>query len=88
MQDKLVQHVLSRKVRPAHPGDIIRDILDERDISIGDLYLYNLELDEILEGERPITHYWAIEMEDKLGISSQLLINLQRKVDIWNSARE
>jgi plasmid maintenance system antidote protein VapI len=81
----LVKSIVSRKVRPVHPGEIIRDILDDRDISIGDIYLYNLELDEILEGDRPITYFWAKEMEKELGISTQLLLNLQRKVDIWDS---
>jgi len=81
----LVKSVMSRKIRPVPPGEIIRDILDERDISIGDIYLYNLELDEILKGERSITYFWAKQIEKELGISTQLLLNLQRKVDIWDS---
>lgn len=80
--------MLSRKVCPVHPGEVVSDLLDEKDISIGDLFLYNLELDEILEGERPMTSFWANKLETKLGISSQLLMNLQRKVDIWDSARD
>jgi plasmid maintenance system antidote protein VapI len=76
----LVKSVMFRKVRPIHPGEIIRDILEERDISINSLYL-----NEILEGKRSITFLWAKEIEKELGISTQLLLNLQRKVDIWDS---
>jgi len=80
-----VSSILSHKIRPIHPGEIIRDLLEEKDSSIGDLYLYNIELDEILEGDRPMTHYWAKNLESRLGINSELLIRLQRKVDIWDS---
>jgi len=76
----LVKSVMFRKVRPIHPGEIIRDILEERNISINNLYL-----NEILEGKRSITFLWAKEIEKELGISTQLLLNLQRKVDIWDS---
>jgi len=91
-----VSSILSRKIRPIHPGEIIRDLLEERDSCVGDLYLYNLELDEILEGDRPMTHYWAKNLESrlgsildiKLGVSSELLMRLQRKVDIWDSKED
>lgn len=79
---------MQRKERPQHPGSIILDIFEERDMCIGDFYLYNLELDEILESERPMTYYWAKELEGHLGISAELLMNLQRKVDIWDSLHE
>jgi len=88
MSVNFVFNVMQRKIRPLHPGSIVIDILEDRGINIRDLYLYNLELDEILKGERPITYYWVKEIENKLGIPVQLLINLQRKVDIWDSLSE
>lgn len=86
--NNLVKSTLNRKIRPLTPGDIIQDILEDKGISIGGLYLYNLELDKILEGERPMTYFWAKELESHLDISAELLMNLQRKVDIWDSQYE
>lgn len=77
-----------QKIRPLHPGDIIQDILDERGISVDEFSKDNLQHREILLGERPMTYLFAIEIDLRLGVSSQLLINLQRKVDIWDSKDE
>lgn len=88
MTDKLVQHVLSRKVRPAHPGEIVSDILDDYSITKNELCEGNTQWLEMLDGERPITNSFIVEVHRIFGISSQLLMNLQRKVDIWGSARE
>jgi len=43
-----------------------------------------------------MTHYWAKNLESrlgsilgiKLGVSSELLMRLQRKVDIWDSKED
>ena len=81
MTYKLVQHVLSRKIRPAHPGEIILDILESRQDIIFDISKY----EEMLSGKRPVTYEFAKEVEDKLDLKADLLMNLQRKVDIWDS---
>lgn len=84
MTDKLVQHVLSRKVRPVHPGEIILDILEYRKDIVFDISKY----EEMLKGKRPITYEFAKEVENKLDLRADLLMVLQRKVDIWDSASE
>jgi plasmid maintenance system antidote protein VapI len=84
MTDKLVQHVLSRKVRPVHPGEIILDILESREDIEFDINKY----EEMLKGDRPITYEFAKEVEDRLGLKADLLMILQRKVDIWDSNNE
>lgn len=88
MADKLVQHVLSRKVRPAHPGEIIQDILEDRGITVDDYYRSCPILKEIIEGKRSMTYAFARELEDQFAVKTELLMNLQRKVDIWDSAKE
>ena len=72
-------------MRPLTPGDIIQDILDERDISINEFCDNDENLKEIVLGTRPMTHLVSEIINEELGISSQLLMNLQRKVDIWDS---
>lgn len=83
-----VTNIMQRKVKPLHPGSIVIDILEDRGISVGEVFFYNFELEEILKGLRPMTYYWAVDIENRLGISAKLLLNLQRKVDIWDSLSE
>jgi len=77
--------VMQRKVKPLHPGSIVVDILEDRGISVDDFSRNNLKLREVLLGTRPITYLLAVEVDLRLGISNQLLLNVQRKVDIWDS---
>lgn len=83
-----VNSVTKRKVKPLHPGSIVIDILEDRGISIEEFSRENSKLKEILEGKRPMSYRFAFEIELRLGISAQLLLNLQRKVDIWDSLLE
>lgn len=80
-----VSNITQRKVKPLHPGSIVIDILEDRGISIEEFSRGNIQYKEILEGKRPITYAFAFEINLILGISIQLLLNLQRKVDIWDS---
>jgi plasmid maintenance system antidote protein VapI len=84
----LVQSVISRKIRPVHPGTIIVDELENRGINIKDYCGENPQLLEILEGSRPIDSLFASNIENQLGISISRLLVAQRKVDIWNSNYE
>lgn len=83
-----VNSVMKRKVKPLHPGSIVIDILEDRGISVNEFVKSNSKLREILEGKRPISYRFAFEIDLRLGISAQLLLNLQRKVDIWDSLSE
>lgn len=80
--------IISRKVRPVHPGIIIADELENRGINIKDYCGDNSQLVEILEGRRPIDFLFASNIENQLGISVNLLMVAQRKVDIWDSNNE
>lgn len=82
--NNLVTSLLNRKIRPAHPGEIISDILDDYFIAREEFCQGNYQWIEILDGERPVTPLFIAEVN----ISTQLLINLQRKVDIWDSKHE
>lgn len=80
---------VNRKVRPIHPGEIISDILQDLKISqtkfaeiIG---VSHRSVNEIIQGKRPITVDTAIRIGKALGNGSQLWLNLQQKVDIWDA---
>ena len=77
-----------RKVRPVHPGEVVSDILDDYFIDREELCQGNYQWLEILEGERPVTNSFITEVNRVFGVSTQLLMNLQRKVDIWDSSKE
>ncbi len=81
----LVQSIISRTVRPVHPGEIVSNILDDYFITREELCEENPQWLEILEGEKPVTNSFISEVNRVFNISIQLLMNLQRKVDIWDS---
>ena len=80
----LVQSVISRKIRPIHPGEVATDIL----INIRGYSGFNYKLRETLEGKRPLTYTIAKDLQYRLTVSAELLMSLQRKVDIWDSNYE
>ena len=84
----LVQSVISRKIRPIHPGEVATDILDDSGINIRGYSSLNYKLRETLEGKRPMTYTMAKDLQYTLKVSAELLMSLQRKVDIWDSNYE
>jgi len=85
-----LQNVLNnRLVRPAHPGEVIADILEDigtTQTSFAEtLGVSRRTVNEIIQGRRPITVDMAIRVGQALGNGPQLWLNLQQKVDIWDA---
>lgn len=85
----LEEIIAERTVRPAHPGEVLADILDELEISqtkfaelIG---VSRRTINQIVQGRRPVTVDMAIRIGKALGNGPQLWLNLQQKVDIWDA---
>ncbi|MEA5599626.1 HigA family addiction module antitoxin [Nostoc sp. UHCC 0252] len=78
-----------RLVRPIHPGEVIADILDDLDINTANfaenLGVSNQTIQEIINGQRSITVDIAIRLGKALGNGPRLWLNLQQKVDLWDS---
>ena len=71
---------------PTHPGDILKDELEARKISqrsfakqVGMSYSV---LNELLNGKRPLTPSTALLFEAALGISADMLMNLQTRYNM------
>ena len=71
---------------PTHPGEILKEELESRSISqksfaegIGIPYS---TLNEILNAKRPVSSDFALMMEAALGISPELLINMQSRYNM------
>jgi len=69
-----------------HPGDILKEELEARGISQKKfselLAVPYTQLNEILNGKRPITSDFALMVEAALGINPELLINMQMRYNL------
>lgn len=69
-----------------HPGDVIKEELETRGISQKKfsevLSIPYTQLNEILNGKRPVTTDFALMMEAALGINPELLINMQMRYNM------
>ena len=69
-----------------HPGDVLKEELEARGISQKKFSeLINVpytQLNEILNGKRPVTTDFALMMEAALGINPELLINMQSRYNM------
>ena len=86
--NNVVNFTVSRKVRPIHPGEMVTDIFLDRGMTPEKYSKGNFILQEILEGKRPMCLSFAEELGKQFDISTQLLIDMQRKVNIWDSNYE
>ena len=69
-----------------HPGDVLKEELQARGISQKKfsevLSIPYTQLNEILNGKRPVTTDFALMMEAALGINPELLINMQTRYNM------
>jgi addiction module HigA family antidote len=69
-----------------HPGDVLKEELEARGISQKKfsevLSIPYTQLNEILNGKRPVTTNFALMMEVALGINPELLINMQMRYNM------
>ena len=69
-----------------HPGDVLKEELEARGISQKRfseiLAIPYTQLNEILNGKRPITTDFALMIEAALGINPELLINMQMRYNM------
>lgn len=74
---------------PTHPGEVLKEELEVRNISQKTFSVctgisYTM-LNEILNGKRPVTSDIALIMEAALGISAELLVEMQSRYNIIQS---
>ena len=69
-----------------HPGDVLKEELEARGISqkmfSEVLSVPYTQLNEILNGKRPVTTDFALMMEVALGINPEMLINMQSRYNM------
>jgi addiction module HigA family antidote len=81
-----------RKLRPIHPGELLRDELDEIGVSLNELgralRVPMNRISEIVNGKRAISVDTAMRLARYFGTSPQLWLNLQVAYDLEVAGRE
>ena len=77
---------------PTHPGDVLKEELESRGISQKKMAeLLNVpytQLNEILNGKRPVSTDFALMIEAALGINPDMLINMQNRYNMARSRQK
>ena len=72
--------------KTTHPGDVLKEELKARGISQKKfsevLSVPYTQLNEILNGKRPVTSDFALIVEAALGINPEMLINMQTRYNM------
>jgi addiction module HigA family antidote len=96
MSEKSIQ----RKVRPTHPGAILRNMLEELAAEGGDQFtsltqkelakrlgLSRRTVNELINERRDMTADTAIRLSRVFQTTPDIWMNLQKAVDLWDAAR-
>ena len=83
---------VEKEIRPVHPGEVIADLLEDLEINSID-FAQKLDVspdtvEAIIQGRLSVTTDMAIRLGKALGNGPQLWLNLQQKVDIWDTMQE
>jgi addiction module HigA family antidote len=78
--------IVTMNRKTTHPGDVLKEELEARGISQKKfsevLSVPYTQLNEILNGKRPVTTDFALMVEAALGINPELLINMQTRYNM------
>ncbi len=82
-----------RKVRPIHPGEMLReDFLPDYGLTVSALAealgVSRQTVNELLRERRTVSPEMALRLSRLFGNSPEFWINAQRAVDLWDAAEE
>jgi len=80
---------MGNKMRPIHPGEQLRDELDERGMSGSELaralHVTASRINDILAGKRGVTADTALRLARYFGTSAEFWMNLQAAYELRNA---
>jgi addiction module HigA family antidote len=84
--------LLEKQIRPVHPVEVITDLLKDLEMTTID-FAQKLDVSPdtvkaIIQARLPVTTDMAIRLGKALGNGPQLWLNLQQKVDIWDTMQK
>lgn len=82
----------TRWLEPIHPGEMLRDELEERGLSMNqlarELHVPMNRISAIVNGKRAITADTALRLARFFGTSAQMWMNLQANYDLEIASRQ
>jgi len=84
--------VWEREVPPTHPGEILREILEDEGLTqkklAGEIGVSFRAVNELINGKRGITPEMALRLSKRFGTTPLFWINLQANYALWKAARK
>jgi addiction module HigA family antidote len=88
-----IPNAVQRKIRPTHPGAILREggFLPDYGLTVSGLAkalgVSRQTMKELLRGRRAVSPEMALRPSRLFGNSPEFWLNAQRAVDLWDAAR-
>ena len=87
-----IPNTRGRKVRPTHPGEILReDFLPDYMLTVSSfakaLGVSRQTVNELLRERRAVSPEMALRLSRLFGNTPEFWLNAQRAVDLWDAAR-
>ena len=88
-----IPNKVSRKVRPTHPGEMLReDFLPDYGLTISNfakaLGVSRQTVNQVLRERRAVSPEMALRLSRLFGNTPEFWLNAQRAVDLWVAARD
>ena len=90
--DMSIPNTRERKVRPTHPGKILReDFLPDYGLTVSTfakaLGVSRQTVNELLRERRSVSPEMALRLSRLFGNTAEFWLNVQRTVDLWEASR-
>jgi antitoxin HigA-1 len=87
-----IENTRERKIRPAHPGEMLReDFLADYGLTVSGLAkslgVSRHTVNELLRERRAVTPEMAIRLSRLFGNTPEFWLNAQRTVDLWDAEK-
>jgi len=84
--------VWEREVPPTHPGEILREILEDEGLTqkklAEEIGVSFRAVNELINGKRGITPEMALRLSRRFKTTPLFWLNLQANYDLWKAARK
>ena len=87
-----IENSRERKIRPTHPGEMLReDFLPDYGLTVSSLAkalgVSRQTVNELLREHRAVSPEMALRLARLFGNSPEFWLNAQRAVDLWDAAK-
>ncbi len=88
-----IPNIGKRKVRPIHPGEMLReDFLPDFDLTVtalaNALHVSRQTVNELIHERRAVSPAMALRLSQLFGNSAEFWLNAQRAVDLWDAEQD